>query len=280
MTQVICTIILTLLVTFQVSAATVNLKVRYYFDSNTINSYVNKDLIAKQLHTQLVKTFTNSTLQNRIGFINAGNETISIPNTDQPGNGFYQLYIDAADNLLPNNIPNNLPILLQEMQDHKLDVAIVIIDREDFCGVAVTPGTGSIVSHPAFGINFNDIDCIGRPTYPAHEVSHGMGLQHGEYVADLYDTTNRHWSNLVESYVGGYGTDPWRENAYGTVMSVYYIRSKKGNSSIVHNHFSDKERSSCGENRNRECGDKNSDGWYYIYENAYQYSQRSEFWNN
>lgn len=279
MTKVILTVILTLFVTFQVSAATVTLKVRYYFDSNTINSSVNTDRVAEALHDQLIETFANSTLQNRIGFEYAGNETISIPNTNQPGNAFYQLYIDAANNLLPNNIPNNLPILLQEMQDHKLDLAIVIIDRSDFCGIAFPPGRGSLVSHPAFGINFNDIDCIGRPTYPAHEVSHGMGLQHGEYVADLYDTTTGHWHNLADDYVGGYGSDPWFENAYGTVMSAYYIRSKKGNSSIVHNHFSDKERADCGENNNKTCGDKSSDGWYYIYENAYKYGQRSEFWN-
>jgi hypothetical protein len=278
MTKVILTVILTLLATFQVSAVT-TLKVRYYFDSNTINPSVATDSTARELHTQLIKTFTNSRLQNVIGFEYAGNEIISIPNTNQAGNNFFQIYVDAADNLLPNNIPNNLPVLLQEMREHKLDLAIAIIDRADFCGVAVTPGTGSLVNHPAFGISFNDINCIHRPTYPAHEVSHGMGLQHGEYVADLYNTTNRHWDNLVENYVGGYGKKPWGEDAYGTVMSGYYIKAKKGDSSVVHNHFSDKERATCGQNNNRTCGNNNSDGWFYIYENAYRYGQRSEFWN-
>ena len=277
MTKVILTVILTLFTTFQVSAVT-TLKVRYYFDSNTINSSINTDSVAEALHDQLIETFTNSNLQNVIGFEYTGNETISIPNTNQPGFNFIQVYTDAADNLLPNNIPNNLPILLQEMKDHKLDLAIAIIDRADFCGVAVTPGTGSLVDHPAFGVSFNDIDCINRSTYPAHEASHGMGLVHGKYVADLYNTNSGHWDNLVDDSVGGYGSDPWFENAYGTVMSGYYIRSKKGDKSIVHNHFSDKERATCGQNNNKTCGDSNSDGWYYIYENAYKYGQRSEFW--
>lgn len=70
MTKVILTVILTLLATFQVSAVT-TLKVRYYFDGNTINSSVNKSDIAYDLHTQLIETFTNSKLQNVIGFEHA-----------------------------------------------------------------------------------------------------------------------------------------------------------------------------------------------------------------